>query len=90
MAITPEYQTYLESEKWARLRERVLRRDKYLCQECRKCEATQVHHKTYKRIFNEPMRDLVSVCKICHKAIHARAKRKKRRVWGKGFKWQRI
>jgi 5-methylcytosine-specific restriction endonuclease McrA len=70
MAITPQYQKYLNSPKWKAKRILVLRRAKYKCEECKRRQATQIHHKTYKRIFNEPLSDLLAVCAPCHKKIH--------------------
>jgi 5-methylcytosine-specific restriction endonuclease McrA len=77
MAITQQYKNYLESTKWRAKRLRVLRRDNFVCQKCKKQQATQVHHLTYKRIYNEPLTDLLSVCKDCHEKIHG-VKSKKR------------
>jgi 5-methylcytosine-specific restriction endonuclease McrA len=64
-----EYKEYLNSDKWKTKRERVLDRDNYLCQACLSAKATQVHHLTYSHVFNEPMFDLVSICKRCHDKI---------------------
>lgn len=70
MAITAEYQTYLNSNEWKAKRLKVLRRAGFKCQKCKKKQATQVHHKTYKRIFNERLSDLQAVCAKCHTDIH--------------------
>jgi 5-methylcytosine-specific restriction endonuclease McrA len=64
------YQEYLSSEDWGRRRQAVLERDGGRCQACLKVEATQVHHKTYKHIYNEPLFDLVSICRRCHEMLH--------------------
>jgi hypothetical protein len=65
-----DYAVYLTTDKWKAKRERVLKRDDYLCQACLIRKATQVHHKTYEHIYNEPLFDLESVCDICHNALH--------------------
>lgn len=65
-----DYEEYLGSEKWAEKRQKVLRRDLRRCQACLDSEATQVHHLTYDRIFEEPLFDLVSVCRPCHERLH--------------------
>ena len=67
---TTAYYEYLQGQKWHAKRYRVLSRDGYKCQACLERKATQVHHLTYDRIFNEPLFDLVSVCKDCHAEIH--------------------
>lgn len=70
-----EYDAYLRSDKWRfDKREPVLRRDEYLCQARLSCctnEATQVHHTTYRHVFDEPLFDLVAVCRECHQEITA-------------------
>jgi hypothetical protein len=65
-----QYKEYLKTDKWRDKRNRVLDRDKHLCQGCLKRAATQVHHLTYKNIGNEPLFELISVCSVCHCAIH--------------------
>jgi len=63
------YETYLQSPEGHGRRTRVLERDAYLCQSCRFNRATQVHHLTYTHLGNEPLFDLVSVCRPCHERI---------------------
>ena len=65
-----KYDAYLLTETWRSKRARVLARDNYLCQACGTKVATQVHHLTYKRVFDEPLFDLVSVCENCHWKLH--------------------
>lgn len=65
-----DYQEYLASPKWAVKRKAVFDRDSNICQACLSREATEVHHLTYDRIFEEPMFDLVSICRECHEKLH--------------------
>lgn len=65
-----DYEEYLASSKWARKRTAVLERDQDLCQACLNRQATEVHHLTYERIFDEPMFDLVAICRPCHERLH--------------------
>lgn len=66
-----DYELYLASPKWAEKRRQVLERDGYACQKCGKTKVIlQVHHRTYERIFNEDLDDLVTWCKSCHKKHH--------------------
>jgi hypothetical protein len=58
----------LKSDAWLEKRDEVLRRDRYACRCGRR--ADDVHHKTYDRIFNEEMDDLVSICRGCHELEH--------------------
>lgn len=66
------YPEYLKSETWKAKREKVLRRDNYICQGCLETKATCVHHLTYERVGEELMLDLVSLCEQCHDSIHGR------------------
>lgn len=64
------YQRYLLSDTWKFKRTRVLRRDAYCCQACRQARADEVHHKSYQNIGDEPLFELLSVCKPCHTELH--------------------
>jgi 5-methylcytosine-specific restriction endonuclease McrA len=64
------YKEYLKSERWQNKRLKVLERDKYLCQACLRNKATQAHHLTYERVFDEPLFDLISICTPCHEKLH--------------------
>jgi len=44
-------------------------RDNHMCQYCGG-EATEVHHLTYENIGNEPLEDLIAICRLCHKDQH--------------------
>jgi hypothetical protein len=65
-----KYDKYLQSPFWKQKSAIVKERDKYLCQMCLTEKATEVHHITYDRLFNELTSDLISVCSNCHKTIH--------------------
>lgn len=66
-----EYSVYLQSPQWKDKRHRVLERDGYLCQACLKRRASEVHHTTYQfALGQEPLFILVSVCRLCHNALH--------------------
>lgn len=65
-----EKQAYMKSKKWYITRIAVLKRDNYECYICSKQVPLEVHHLTYKHIYNEPLEDLVSLCRRCHQAQH--------------------
>lgn len=67
---TQDYQNYLLTPKWKDKRAKVLKRDNFICQSCLDSPAVDVHHLTYLRIFDEPLFDLISVCRECHNKIH--------------------
>jgi hypothetical protein len=84
-----DYDDYLDSDVWGALAERVLERDGHRCclldQNGKRClkhqprphprqRKLQVHHKTYSRPWgDERLEDLVTVCWLCHGAIHGHA-----------------
>lgn len=63
--------------RWKRKRAAILRRDKYLCQDCKRygrtTEAKEVHHIKHLEDHPELAYDddnLISLCKSCHNARH--------------------
>ena len=71
MLIGESYRSYLESDAWKEKRKDVLQAAGYQCEKCGK-PATEVHHKTYKRIYHEPLSDLIALCSECHGAVHSK------------------
>ena len=63
------YAEYLKSPEWKVKRNAVLVRDGHRCRLCGNT-ATEVHHLTYDRKYNESLYDLVAVCRECHQAVH--------------------
>ena len=70
---------FYKSTKWERKRKAILRRDEYLCRECRRygrtTPATTVHH--VHPIEERPdlaldLRNLISLCDACHNKMHDR------------------
>jgi hypothetical protein len=68
-----QYAVYLKSDDWNEKRLAVLARDGYKCRaRFPGClgRASQAHHLTYDRIYDEPLFDLVAVCSRCHAHLH--------------------
>lgn len=63
------YEEYINSTQWKHKRLVRLKIDKFQCRTCRNDKDLEVHHVTYDNLFNEPMEDLITLCKQCHKAI---------------------
>ena len=69
---------YLQSKHWKQMRETVY---EYYNHECQRCgdtiplEVANIHHRTYKRLGNEKVTDLILYCEKCHACIH-KSKRK--------------
>lgn len=64
------YMDYLGSAEWHKKRGTVIERDNYACRLCDSGENLQVHHKTYDNIYEEPLSDLITLCKNCHEHFH--------------------
>lgn len=64
------YSEYLESDRWAKKRVKVIERD-VTCRACLSAPAKQAHHLTYDHVGDEPLFDLVGVCVRCHDKITA-------------------
>lgn len=66
-----DYDAYLRSEHWQRMRRLVLSITEGRCRHCRR-PADDVHHKTYERLGAERITDLVALCRRCHLRAHKR------------------
>lgn len=63
---------YYKSPSWAAKRSERLKIDGFKCAKCGFTRALEVHHINYERIFHEDVsRDLITLCKKCHKQIEA-------------------
>jgi 5-methylcytosine-specific restriction endonuclease McrA len=65
------YSDYLRSNRWRRVRMVVLKRDGFKCAKCSTAKNLHVHHITYKRLGDEDLDDLISLCGRCHRAAHS-------------------
>ena len=66
-----DYENYLQTIQWKRIRNRKL--DEYpYCQVCGATEHLEVHHCTYAHVGNEEghMKDLTVLCHNCHTLFH--------------------
>lgn len=61
---------YLKSPKWKSLRWKVFERDNYKCVTCGYTEHLNCHHITYKRLGDEKLEDLTTLCVKCHHKLH--------------------
>lgn len=68
------YRTYIDSTAWFRKRRERLEIDGHRCQGfmCFRTDCLEVHHKTYERIGDERMEDLITLCESCHEIQHGR------------------
>jgi 5-methylcytosine-specific restriction endonuclease McrA len=63
------YNQYIKSIYWDKIREKILKKNNYECSKC-DSKAVQVHHKKYTRYGYERYKNLMPLCKHCHKDIH--------------------
>ena len=80
-----------KTRKWLRTRERVLRRDEYMCRECRRygrtTPATTVHHilpLEQRPDLKLNSQNLISLCNECHNQMHDRNTNE---LTEKGLQW---
>lgn len=64
-----QYKQYLQSKEWVDIRVSLIESRK-CCERCGNRKGLQVHHKTYKNIFNEEPSDLELLCSGCHQKEH--------------------
>jgi hypothetical protein len=67
-----EHDVYLASPEWRLKRKLVLDRCAYVCEGCGRQSAIEVHHRTYRFWKDEPLYDLVGLCRACHARLHGR------------------
>ena len=67
---TSKYHQYLLSDEWKKKRDLVVQRDQKKCTKCGSVKYLNVHHLRYDNIFNEPIEDLVTLCRDCHQVAH--------------------
>lgn len=71
ISVPTEYEAYLQSEQFDKLRQKVLARDGNKCIVCGEADTLQIHHLTYRNIYHEDTGDLVTLCRRCHAIYHA-------------------
>lgn len=64
------YYAYIKSRDWHEKVNERLHVDGYRCQICGTAMNLTVHHITYDHLGYEPMEDLITLCRECHKNIH--------------------
>lgn len=64
------FSQYLTTDEWKAKRAARLKLDDWTCQRCGKAMNLNVHHISYAQIPYEPLEDLITLCKQCHRAVH--------------------
>jgi hypothetical protein len=66
-----EYQEYLNSEHWDKLRTAVLERDEYRCRKCQTSYRLEAHHVFYRENWEDAQpKDYITLCRSCHEEHH--------------------
>ncbi|PZT54347.1 hypothetical protein DN757_17615 [Paenibacillus silvae] len=65
------YSEYLKSNHWKGVKDRFwASKFKKECNVCKRKNKLNLHHKSYKRVGNERLNDLVYLCESCHNKLH--------------------
>lgn len=65
------YDEYIDSDAWKEKRQLKLSQSGGTCELCGTEDSIQIHHKTYKHLGNEPLDDLMVLCRECHCLVHS-------------------
>lgn len=65
-----DYWKYIESKAWKKRREWAFRKLGRCCRDCRSKDDLHVHHKHYRRLGRERLKDLEILCFDCHSIRH--------------------
>jgi len=75
MAGREEYRdVYLRSAHWQSMRRTALEHAEYRCAVCYAGDSLDVHHRTYERLGDERITDLLVLCRTCHDIFHKRGR----------------
>jgi hypothetical protein len=66
-------QAHYCSREWGLKKEAVHKRSNGVCERCKKNKGQAVHHKTYIRLYNERLEDLIHLCNGCHDFEHGKS-----------------
>ncbi len=70
---TVDYASYIQSARWAHLRDIALEHYGDACALCGSPHDLNVHHRTYDRLGKERLSDLTVLCRACHAHHHGKA-----------------
>lgn len=80
------YKEYLKTNHWKNTKDRMYKsKYKYECYCCGTKKLLQLHHKSYNRVGNEKLNDLIWLCGGCHNLVH-KDKPKGFNLWTKARK----
>jgi len=68
------YRAYLNTPEWKAIRMEIIS-IRGCCERCKSTYRLEVHHKSYRNLFNESPSDLELLCNTCHKTEHNKPKK---------------
>jgi hypothetical protein len=68
--VTRNYREYLKTRHWEKVKHLYYMKNPRNCGMCESTAILNLHHKTYERIGNEKMGDLICLCSQCHHRFH--------------------
>jgi len=72
-SVPTDYDKYLRSKHWKNTRQKALDRADHQCQLCANKDAVlDVHHNNYNNVGKEENKDLIVLCRPCHRKFHSR------------------
>lgn len=66
------YSEFLLSEWWQMKQEAIYEAKVRVCEICGSIKKISIHHKTYEHLGNEPLKDIMVLCSVCHLHEHNR------------------
>lgn len=69
-----DYEDYLQSDHWKKVRSNALKRAQKRCQLCSSRKRLEVHHNTYANLGHESPADVIVLCHQCHGKHHGKTK----------------
>lgn len=71
-----EYYAYLKTEHWRNLRAAKLEKNP-VCEKCGTYLSLDIHHIEYRDFYNVTIKDLQTLCRVCHNKEHEKQKLRK-------------
>lgn len=71
--VPQDYDKYLRSKHWKNTRKKALERAQFQCQLCANQDSVlEVHHNNYGNLGKEESKDLIVLCRPCHRRFHTK------------------
>lgn len=69
------YNDYIRSPAWRAVKRRYAEQQPWICNICGTEDGLQLHHRTYERVGEERLEDLMPLCEDCHEMVHTLERR---------------